>query len=389
MSDTKLKQSTHDVFEGRTKDIKTHYFIYGRGMQQKCLSSSKEFTIYIGSKYGASVSQSITNGTLTVAEMAEPTLYTTEAEYNAESWAVQQAWKLDTADYRKYVRQITSDLTKSYLVLWGQCTLALQTVIERDDDFIAMRAGDVKVLYAVIQKICHGSTHHKNCFMSSVESVFNFHLIKGEDYSDMSKYIESFEKRYEIFTRSGWSVASTDMRDLYIKELEEKRMKDHPSYQKLVDWRNETIKIVAGGTSFTYDATKLSDGMEVLNDKYKAYVFIKRAGFKYENFRIDLKNNFEAGKDSYPDNVIEASRRLDNWQPLYVPPAKKNEALQFHQSRTASGEQHYEHRSCTAEERHRAISSQVTHAATHGSDSALSSVCVRALSYGGSSAYRT
>jgi hypothetical protein len=181
MSETKTKSFTHEPdFEGGAKEIKTHFFYYGRGMQQKCLTSTKKFISYIGSKYGESVKVSIIFGTLTVAEMAEPKLYTTESEFNAETWAVQQAWKLDMSDYRKYNRQITSDLMKSYSVLWDQCTLSLQIVIERDDDFIDMRYGDVKILYEIIQRICHGSTHHKNCFMSAVESVYNFHLIKGD-----------------------------------------------------------------------------------------------------------------------------------------------------------------------------------------------------------------
>jgi hypothetical protein len=71
-------------------------------------------------------------------------------------------------------------------------------------------------------------------------------------------------------------------------------------------------------------------------------VFVKRAGFKYENFRIKLKNAFDAGKDTFPDDVIKASRRLGNWQPPYVAKQKeisKDKALQFHQS---NGEQHYE-----------------------------------------------
>jgi hypothetical protein len=341
-----VSKNIHEpVFVGGAKDIKTDFFYYGRGMQQKCLTSSKKFLAYIGSKYGESVKVSIKCGTLIVAEMAEPTLYTTEAEFNAETWAVQQAWKFDMADYRKIHRQITADLMKSYSVLWDQCTLSLQIVIERDDDFIAMKYGDVKILYEIIQRICHGSTHHKNCFMSAVESVYNFHLIKGEDYSDMSQYIESFEKRYEIITRSGWSVASPDMRDLYIKELESKCMKDHPSYKKLIDWQTESATMLTGGK---YDASKIADGMDVINDKYKSYVFIKRAGYKYENFRIELKNSFDAGKDTFPDNIVEASRRLDNWRPMYVAKdTKKTEkSSQFHQSadtdNTIDGSQHYE-----------------------------------------------
>jgi hypothetical protein len=253
-------------------------------MQQKCLTSSKKFINYIGSKFGESVKQSIKCNTLIVAEMAEQKLYTTESEFTAETWAVQQAWKLDMSDYQKYVRQITSELTKSYSVLWDQCNLTLQTMIERDADFMAMHPGNVKVLNEVIQRLCHGSTHHQNCFMSAVESVYNFHLIKGDEYSDTSQYLESFEKRYDIITCSGWSVASPEMRDLYIKELESKCMKDHPSYKKLIDWKAQSL-IITSGKGDTYDAAKIADGIDVINDKYKAYVFVKRAGFKYENFQ--------------------------------------------------------------------------------------------------------
>jgi hypothetical protein len=64
MSETKL--STHEpVFEGDTKEIKTHSFYYGKGMQQKCLTSSKKFINYIGGKYGESVKHSIKCGSLT------------------------------------------------------------------------------------------------------------------------------------------------------------------------------------------------------------------------------------------------------------------------------------------------------------------------------------
>ena len=119
-------------------------------------------------------------------------------------------------------------------------------------------------------------------------------------------------------------------------------MTDHPSYLKLVEWESETMRMVASGTSYTFDVTKLSAGMKVMNDKYKSYVFVKRAGFKYENFRIDLRNAFDAGKDNFPDNITEASRRLDSWRPMFVPTAKaeKANASQF-QQKAEEGEQHW------------------------------------------------
>jgi hypothetical protein len=173
--------------------------------------------------------------------MAEPKEYMTEAVFEKESWSVQQDWKLDRNDYRKILRQLKADLSKSYSRLWEQCNLALQNVISLDDEFLSNEEGDVIVLFDVIQRICHGSTHHQNCFMSAMELVYNFHLIKGDEYTDGSQYLEAFEKRYEIMERAGWSIASMEMRDLYIKQFEEKRMTDHPSYKKLTEWKTTLL----------------------------------------------------------------------------------------------------------------------------------------------------
>jgi hypothetical protein len=68
----------------------------------------------------------------------------------------------------------------------------------------------------------------------------------------------------------------SEMREIYIKELEEKRMMDHPSYKKMTDWRTESIAILSGGT---YDPIKIAEGMDVINQNYKACVYVKRAGF--------------------------------------------------------------------------------------------------------------
>ena len=345
MTDNKTKESAskifsqEPVFEGRTKDIKTHFFYYGRGMQQKCLTSSKTFLTHVGSKFGESVKQSIYCNKLTVTEMTKPKQYVSKAALEAEDWAVQNEWALDNTDYRKYVRSINQDLSKSYSILWGQCNLPRQTIIKRDKEFISMDTGDAKMLFQIIQRVCNGSTYHQNCYMAAMESLYNFHLIKGEEYADTSTYLEAFDKRYDIANKAGWSFATSELRDLYIKELEEKRMKDHPSYKKLMDWRNTVL-------SSSPDQDKIDIGMDCCSDKYKAYVFIKRAGFKYENFRIDLKNAFDSGTDKFPDDTVEASRRLDNWRPQFVSRTReesKDKGLQFHQQGDEkAAEQHYE-----------------------------------------------
>ena len=71
-----------------------------------------------------------------------------------------------------------------------------------------MVSGDVKMLCQIIQNICHGSDHNDNCFMAVMESVYNFNLIRGDDYTDLSTYFEAFEKRYEVVAKIGWTFST-------------------------------------------------------------------------------------------------------------------------------------------------------------------------------------
>ena len=200
-----------------------------------------------------------------------------------------------------------------------------------------MTTGDVKLLYIILQNICHGSDHNDNCFMTVMEYMYHFHLIRGGDYSDLSSYFEAFEKRYEVVEKTGWTFATEAVRDLYISESENENMYNGSSYTILKVWST---------TMTTIDGVKL--GQEMVNDRYKAYVFLKQAGFQFENFRNDLKNDFDAGTNKYPDDVVESCRRLENWRPMYIPKSRNDtKSFNFHQGADTdlTGEQHYEHSS--------------------------------------------
>ena len=59
-------------FKGATKDITSHFFYYGRGMQSKCISLSKHFLAYIGTEFGESKKRSIENNQIIITEMGKP-----------------------------------------------------------------------------------------------------------------------------------------------------------------------------------------------------------------------------------------------------------------------------------------------------------------------------
>ena len=127
---------------------------------------------------------------------------------------------------------------------------------------------DVKMLYQIIQKICHGSDHNENCLMAAMESVYNFHLISGDGYTDLSSHLEAFEKRYDVVEKTGWTFATEAVCDYYILELASKNMHSCEAYKFFMLWA------VKGA-----DSEDIKLGKEILNKKYKAYVFLKRAGF--------------------------------------------------------------------------------------------------------------
>ena len=144
--------------------------------------------------------------------MKNPKKYASKKELEDEDWDVQLEWKEDREyvqlewkedrdDYRTYSRIITKHLSPCYLVLCDQYNLPLQDKIKNDREFASMTTGDVIMLYNIIQNICHDSDHNDNCFMAAMESVYNFHLIRGDNYSDLSSYFEAFEKRYDVVER--------------------------------------------------------------------------------------------------------------------------------------------------------------------------------------------
>ena len=99
-----------------------------------------------------------------------------------------------------------------------------------------MTIGDVKILYQIIQNIYHGSDHNNNCFMAAIKSVYNFHLIRSDEYPDLSNYIEAFEKRYDIVEKTGWTFATEAVCNIYILEMESKTIQSSDLYKILKFW---------------------------------------------------------------------------------------------------------------------------------------------------------
>jgi hypothetical protein len=123
MSDNKSKTYSHEPdFEGGTKEIKAHFFYYGRGMQQKCLTSSKMYLNYIGTKYGESVKHSIEMNQLIVTEMPTPKVYADEAA------TIGRSKDKSIRIYRKVIQPYGANVHYLYIMLSKEIVTLLQCV---------------------------------------------------------------------------------------------------------------------------------------------------------------------------------------------------------------------------------------------------------------------
>ena len=69
-----------------------------------------------------------------------------------------------------------------------------------------------------------------------MEAHYNFHMIRGDDYSDLSLYLTDFEHMYEIFDNVGGNFATGELRDKFMVELRERG--ESEVLPKLEEWTN-------------------------------------------------------------------------------------------------------------------------------------------------------
>ena len=80
----------------------------------------------------------------------------------------------------------------------------------------------------LVKKNCNGSASvvANDVIGNLMESLYNYMLIKGDDYQTLPKYLEATEHRYEVLKETGFSLASESLRDAYMEE-EQRRNTAH------------------------------------------------------------------------------------------------------------------------------------------------------------------
>jgi len=172
-----------------------------------------------------------------------------------------------------------------------------------------MNIGDISTLKKVIENISISSaTLIAEDVMGNynyIDNLFNFLMVKGDEYKSPSDYYDSFSTKWNVLWRSGFRVGSALLRDKMITELVTRNLMGGELYISLKEKRSNES-----------DPDSVEAGVEALSKAFAARVFMKRSGLRYDQLTRDTTNGYIAGSLKHPFTVEEAHRRIE----YYVPP---------------------------------------------------------------------
>ena len=187
-----------------------------------------------------------------------------------------------------------------------------------------------------------------------VSSLYNFLCMLSAPYENLALCAQGFKVKNRVLRASGWEPATPKSRDLVMKEMEEREMKQGAEHARLLKWRqaeqvdrrllehldtrcqviqgNREVKIEED-SELTQDqedamqsmvetvATKKcwtleerdqhgNQGKKTLGDMFDTLIFVKRSGSKFDGYRLHIHNLHTNGAANYPTTIVEASKKI-------------------------------------------------------------------------------
>lgn len=284
-------------------------FDNSRDMQQLWVKSGEAFMSSIGASFGRSCVASMKNNKLTILEMDEPVC--TETEYNGKSAMEKWKWEREAKKYDAFETKTIENLSKCREMLWNSCTLSLKSRISADYDY--EDTCDAGELWHIIKKICNGSgkTAAENVLTNLVDAIFNWFYLIANDFTTLTQFIESFQILRTVAVECGFDIATENLRDKWMNELDNRDANNTKVYKTLNAWKLADLKSADG-------IRDEEAGRECLSEAFATQVFIKRSGKKHAMFRADQENAYNNGAINAAVTILEASRRMELYRPVIM-----------------------------------------------------------------------
>ena len=307
------------TWEAKTKGYENDFFYWGKGMEEKFLTTSAQIEDYVGEKYGTSALAYMTKKKTVVR--GKPKELTDEKK-KTQTEDEKELRSIMMREYGKKLMALHETTGRVYHFLMSHCHPTLRTRMRQEKDFIELENNedeDAYELYTIIGKICNGGNVGENPFRTFLESLFNFLLISGDRYDNVGDYLDQFEQRAKVAEREGMKelFASDQLRDLCMSSYENRKDTNDDVYIALTNWRAADKAGVikpetdADGSDLEIERLRMiAIGKDTLNNKVKAMVYLKRSGTKFEAYRRELDNDYTKGHDNFANDPSMQHRRM-------------------------------------------------------------------------------
>ena len=281
-------------FEGGTKGLEEDTFYYGPGMDKKFIKSKEKVLSFISKRFTASEAVSIEKDKLTLLGHKIPKRIQTKTDFDAMTFWEQEQWRIDMKRYTDNTHTLQKNLTTCYAIIWDQMNTTLQNQVKREKGFtgIEMRR-DAMNLFALVAKICTGTSDVEDYMTKSVESLYAVLTLSGNKMS-LGDYYKLFNERRKNAYKSGILLAS---------------IKQQAGHSDNVVKKNGWDK----KTSSEYKAWVV-DQEEHTEEQFYAITFLRQSGDRYEEVRRTIRNDLTKGNDNIPYTVEDVYSLLQRYQ---------------------------------------------------------------------------
>jgi hypothetical protein len=222
-----------------------------------------------------------------VETVAEPTDLLSTDKQSATKRLI---WETKVKNFVKRMDIQEKNLQIIFSVIWGQCSITMQSKLQSLDDFEERNDEcDCAWIINEIKGITHKFEGTRYVFLSVADARLNFYQYKQDQQQPLHEYLKNFRSLLEVLEHYGATVGEDEC---FLKSLEDYPESDEPTDPKLLpawtkkratDARNRTVAIL----------------------------FLKGADRRrYGSLWTDLENQFSRGVNQYPNDLVAAYNLL-------------------------------------------------------------------------------
>ena len=201
-------------------------------------------------------------------------------------------WNEEMKNYLKRRNALQSNKRAVYAIVWGQCSLQMQSKIEALDDYEGKRDQcDCLWLLKEIRGVAHQFEGTRNIFISVHLAWERYYNFKQGPQQTLHSYFKDFQGIVEVLEHYGAGIGAAG------------------PYQKAVREEVKAANLNASKADVDRRVTLLAKNKSV------AIAFLKGADkARYGGLWVDLENVYARGNDEYPNDLTGAHNLLVHYK---------------------------------------------------------------------------